>query len=209
MTDKYIRSLFGYILVSSVCCHAALNANMSRNDGSEFKNDSLLENDPELNYVPSGPLVMCSFLPMEFIECEDLVDLKGNKTRDDTMTGGCSKYGGSYRYEDVEKTTVQCMVLPGIECHGNRKFNKKGFPCALHHYHHYYRYGGYYFLTTLLYSILLGFLGMDRFCLGQTGTAVGKLLTLGGGGVWWILDVILLVTNQLLPEDGSNWNIYV
>lgn len=40
------------------------------------------------------------------------------------------QYGGSYRYEDVEKTTVQCMVLPGIECHGNRKFNKKGFPCV-------------------------------------------------------------------------------
>ena len=78
-----------------------------------------------------------------------------------------------------------------------------------YYFYYYYRYGGYYFLTTLLYSILLGFLGMDRFCLGQTGTAVGKLLTLGGGGVWWILDVILLVTNQLLPEDGSNWNIYV
>ncbi|XP_025202376.1 TM2 domain-containing protein CG11103 [Melanaphis sacchari] len=201
MINKYNCSILGYLVSCLLCCHAAMNTNMSRNDGGGIKNDSLLENDPELNYVPSGPLVMCSFLPMEFIECEDLVDLKGNKTRDDSMTGGCSKYGGSYRYEDVEKTTVQCMVLPGIECHGNRKFNKKGFPCV--------KYGGYYFLTTLLYSILLGFLGMDRFCLGQTGTAVGKLLTLGGGGVWWILDVILLVTNQLLPEDGSNWNIYV
>jgi len=28
---------------------------------------------------------------MEFIECEDIIDLKGNKTRDDTTTGGCYK----------------------------------------------------------------------------------------------------------------------
>ena len=67
------------------------------------------------------------------------------------------------------------------------------------------RYTGHYFLTTLLYSILLGFLGMDRFCLGHTGTAVGKLLTLGGVGIWWIVDIILLVTGNLMPEDGSSF----
>lgn len=110
------------------------------------------------------------------------------------------KFGGA-RYEDVEKTKVQCKVLPDIECYGPRKFLRDGVPCV--------RYTGHFFTTTLLYSILLGFLGMDRFCLGQTGTAVGKLLTLGGVGIWWVVDIILLVTNSLLPEDGSNWNPYV
>ena len=32
-----------------------------------------------------------------------------------------------------------------------------------------FRYTGHYFVTTLIYSVLLGFLGMDRFCLGHTG----------------------------------------
>jgi len=36
---------------------------------------------------------------------------------------------GGQQYEDVEKTKVYCTVLPGIECFGERKFLKDGFPC--------------------------------------------------------------------------------
>lgn len=97
----------------------------------------------------------------------------------------------------MQKTNVNCTVLQGIECFGNRTFVRTGVPCV--------KYTGHYFVTTLVYSILLGFLGMDRFILGHTGTAVGKLLTLGGVGIWWLVDIVLLVTGHLMPEDGSSW----
>ncbi|KAF4529639.1 hypothetical protein B566_EDAN011480 [Ephemera danica] len=172
--------------------------------------------------------------PRDFIDCEEPFDHRLNKTSRDEMGHGCIKFGG-YRYEDVEKTNVTCKVLPDIECSGNRTFLRDGVPCIRYSGHYFattllysillginikaavkernfespFIYSGHYFATTLLYSILLGFLGMDRFCLGQTGTAVGKLLTLGGLGVWWVVDIILLVTNGLMPEDNSNWNPYV
>jgi len=151
------------------------------------------------HYDPNTPLVKCSFLPLEFLNCSTPEDLYGNETKKAEQGYGCVNWGGE-RYEKVEKTSVWCTALPGIECYGNRTFLRDGFPCI--------RYNGHYFVTTLIYSVLLGFLGMDRFCLGHPGTAVGKFLTLGGLGIWWIIDVVLLVTGQLKPADKSNWVPY-
>ncbi|XP_005089072.1 TM2 domain-containing protein CG11103 [Aplysia californica] len=159
----------------------------------------LMDESTGYTYDPKTPLVMCSYLPLEFLNCSAPEDLKGNATKRSEQGYGCSKWGGE-KYEDVQNTSVWCTALPGIECYGNRTFLRDGFPCIM--------YNNHYFVTTLIYSVLLGFLGMDRFCLGHTGTAVGKLLTLGGLGIWWIIDVVLLVTGQLKPADKSNWVPY-
>ncbi|MBD3319317.1 NINE protein [Candidatus Woesearchaeota archaeon] len=49
-------------------------------------------------------------------------------------------------------------------------------------------------VLTLVLSILLGGLGVDRFVMGHIGLGILKLLTLGGCGVWSIIDIILIAT---------------
>ena len=59
------------------------------------------------------------------------------------------------------------------------------------------------FVVLVLLSVLVGGLGIDRFYLGKVGTGILKLITLGGFGIWWIIDLILIVTGKMTDSDGN------
>ncbi len=57
--------------------------------------------------------------------------------------------------------------------------------------------------VALILSIFLGELGIDRFYVGKVGTGILKLLTAGGLGIWWLIDIILIATNNFTDKYGN------
>jgi TM2 domain-containing membrane protein YozV len=58
-------------------------------------------------------------------------------------------------------------------------------------------------MVTLLLSIFLGTIGVDRFYLGYTGLGIVKLLTFGGCGIWWLIDLIKILTGSMTDANGN------
>ena len=58
--------------------------------------------------------------------------------------------------------------------------------------------------TALLLSFYLGWLGIDRFYLGYTGLGVLKLFTMGGCGLWAIVDAILIALYKMPDSEGKS-----
>ena len=56
--------------------------------------------------------------------------------------------------------------------------------------------------TLLILSVLLGGLGVDRFYAGHIGLGVLKLLTVGGCGIWALIDIIMVATGKFTDADG-------
>lgn len=63
--------------------------------------------------------------------------------------------------------------------------------------------GGKSQVIALILAALIGGLGIHRFYLGYTWQGIVQLLTLGGCGIWSLIDLIRIITGDLQPKDGS------
>lgn len=55
---------------------------------------------------------------------------------------------------------------------------------------------------ALVLNALLGVFGAHRFYVGKTGTGVAMLFTLGGCGLWWLYDLVLIVGGEFRDAEG-------
>ncbi|XP_042276122.1 TM2 domain-containing protein 2 isoform X1 [Thunnus maccoyii] len=89
-------------------------------------------NTEAYEYRPPSPVVLCSYLPEEFIYCQDPVDHAGNYSAYQEMGHGCVVWGGQTERE-VNHTEVMCTALDDIECAGPRDFLRGDVPCINQH----------------------------------------------------------------------------
>jgi len=57
--------------------------------------------------------------------------------------------------------------------------------------------------VAIILSFFLGMFGVDRFYLNYIGLGILKMITFGGFGIWWLLDLILILIGKMKDRDGG------
>lgn len=58
-------------------------------------------------------------------------------------------------------------------------------------------------LPAFLMCSFLGILGIHRFYVGKTGSGIAQILTLGGLGIWSLVDWIMILCGSFKDSEGK------
>lgn len=64
-------------------------------------------------------------------------------------------------------------------------------------------------VPTLILCLFFGVFGAHRFYVGKLPTAIIQLLTLGGLGVWMLIDLILIILREFTDGQGHRITSYM
>jgi len=63
-------------------------------------------------------------------------------------------------------------------------------------------------LAAALLAFFLGVIGVHRFYVGKIGTGILQIVTIGGLGIWTLVDLIVIITGSFKDKEGrvlKNW----
>lgn len=101
----------------------------------------------------------------------------------------CSGRGNCRTWRPVSTMFTKTPRLSFCEC----DTNYAGPECTMTRKSH---------LTAYLLSIFLGVFGVDQFYLGYYSYGVGKLLTLGGAGLWYVYDLVRIGSSPVYAKGN-------
>ena len=58
-------------------------------------------------------------------------------------------------------------------------------------------------IVCLLLCLFVGYLGIHRFYVGKVGTGILMIITIGGFGLWQLIDLILVVMGKFTDSEGN------
>jgi TM2 domain-containing membrane protein YozV len=65
-------------------------------------------------------------------------------------------------------------------------------------------------LAALLLCLFLGGIGVHRFYVGKIGTGIAMIFTLGGLGIWVLIDLIMIIVGGFTDIEGKfvlDWQV--